>query len=201
VKGLISLTLVASLLGSVSAFAQSDNVPSGISRISGQKFYAADGSSLTFFVYAGGLAREIHSPDGSALVEVFAFKSEDGGTVSESEDTNEVAGKFQLTSDGLATEYNDGHVELLTQSGDALSMMTNSPEAGKVCTAWYPEGHHFSDTERRTAVFEAADKLALDEQDAAEEALKHSCDAPLGSLREASTTVQHSTVELTARAQ
>ncbi|HKD24115.1 MAG TPA: hypothetical protein VKB71_18995 [Rhizomicrobium sp.] len=187
-KGLISLTLAASLLGSVSAFAQSDNTPSAISRISGQKFYAADGSSLTFFVYAGGLAREIHTPDGSALVEVFAFKSGDGGTVSESEDTSAVAGKFQFTGDGLATEYNDGRVELLTQSGEALSMMTNSPEAGKVCTAWYPEGHRFSDTERRAAIFEVTDKLGLDEQDAAEAAVKHSCDAPLGSTREASAT-------------
>jgi len=188
VKGLISLTLAASLLGSVSAFAQSDSAPSGISRISGQKFYAADGSSLTFFVYAGGLAREIHTPDGSALVEVFAFKTDDGGTVSESEDTSEVAGKFQLTGDGMATEYNDGRMELLTQSGEALSMMTNSPEAGKVCTAWYPEGHRFSDTERRAAIFEVTDKLGLDEQDAAEAAVKHSCDAPLGATREANAS-------------
>jgi hypothetical protein len=187
VKGLISLTLAASLLGGAGAWAQADHQAdaAGIARIAGQKFYAADGSSLTFFVYEGGLAREIHTPDGTALVEVFAFKTSDAGTVSESEDTSRIDGKFELTDDGLATAFDDGRTEILTASGEGLSMMANSPSGEEVCTSWYPEGHRFSEAERKAAMIEVTERLGSGTQHVLSAAVRQSCDGPLGNTHEA----------------
>ena len=159
-KGLIVATLAASLLGSVCAVAQSADRTT-IAKIAGKKFYAADGSSLTFLAYKGGLAREIHTANGAVQIETYALSA---GTVSDAEAGNDPSGTFQITDAGLAADYKDGRSELLAPSGAGSMRMMLRGTTGEVsCTAWYPEGHRFSDAERNAALIDVSANLALDE--------------------------------------
>lgn len=162
-KGLIFATLAASLLGSVSALAQSDSVQpasaaqSTIGKIAGKKFTAADGSSLTFLAYKGGMAREIHTANGATIIETYALKDADDGTVSGADGG---AGTFKITAAGFSTDYNDGRSEMLASNGaGGLRMMLHTASGDLTCTAFYPEGHRFSDAERQAALI---DVTALD---------------------------------------
>lgn len=163
VKGLIVATLAASLLGSVSALAQSHSIrqasaeQSTIGKIAGKKFTAADGSSLTFLVYRGGLAREIHTANGAVLIQTYALNDSNAGTVSDPEGGNGPAGTFKITAQGLAAEYKDGRSEMLAPSGaDGMRMMLRSADGEMTCTAFYPEGHRFSDAERSAALIDVS---------------------------------------------
>jgi hypothetical protein len=163
VKGLIFATLAASLLGSVSALAQSESIrpvsaeQSTISKIAGKKFTAADGSSLTFFAYQGGLAREIHTATGATIIETYALKNSGAGTVSDSESSSGPAGTFRITAAGLTANYNDGHSETLAANGSGgMRMTTHGASGDLMCTAFYPEGHRFSDAERQAALIDVS---------------------------------------------
>ena len=163
VKGLIFATLAASLLGSVSALAQSDSIrstsaaQSTIAKIAGKKFTAADGSSLTFLAYQGGLAREIHTANGATIIETYALKDADAGTVSDADGGNRPAGTFKIIAAGFTADYNDGHSEMLAPNGaGGMRMMLHSAAGDLTCMAFYPEGHHFSDAERRAALIDVS---------------------------------------------
>jgi hypothetical protein len=161
VKGLIFATLAASLLGSVSALAQSQSIQpasverSTIGKIAGKTLYAADGSSLTFFAYQGGLAREIHTATGATVIETYALKSTDAGTVSDSEGASP-AGTFRITAAGLAADYNDGRSEILASNGAGMRMTMHGAAGDLTCTAFYPEGHRFTDAERTAALIDVS---------------------------------------------
>ena len=162
-KGLIFATLAASLLGSFSALAHSDSVQpvsaeqSTISKIAGKKFTAADGSSLTFLAYKGGMAREIHTANGATIIETYALKDRDAGTVSDAEGGSRPAGTFRITAAGFTAEYNDGHSEVLASDGTGgMRMMLHGAAGDLTCTAFYPEGHRFSDAERRAALIDVS---------------------------------------------
>ena len=160
-KGLIFATLAASLLGSVSALAQSDSMrpaeQSTIAKIAGKKFTAADGSSLTFLAYQGGLAREIHTANGATIIETYALKGADAGTVSDADGGSRPAGTFKITAAGFTADYNDGHSEMLAPNGaGGMRMMLHSASGDLTCTAFYPEGHRFSDAERQAALIDVS---------------------------------------------
>lgn len=164
-KGLIFATLAVSLLGGASALAQE---PSVVGKITGKTFYAADGSSLAFLAYRGGLAREIHTASGAVIIETLALKDRDGGTVSVSEDGSAPAGTFKLTGTTLATDYKDGRSELLTANGSgALEMVVHDADGALTCTAWYPQGHRFSEAEMKAALIDVSARLDLDTPNAA----------------------------------
>jgi hypothetical protein len=160
VKGLIFATLAASLLGSVSAFAQSYSMQpasaeqSTIAKIAGKKFTAADGSSLTFLAYQGGMAREIHTANGATIIETYALKNGDAGTVSGADGE---AGTFKITAAGLTADYNDGRSEILASNGaGGVRMMLHTANGELTCTAFYPEGYRFSDAERQAALIDVS---------------------------------------------
>ncbi len=158
VKGLIFATLAASLLGSVSALADSVQPASAeqstIHKIAGKKFTAADGSSLTFLAYQGGMAREIHTANGATIIETYALKAGDAGTVSGADGG---AGTFKIITAGFTADYNDGHSEMLTSNGaGGLRMMLHTASGDLTCTAFYPEGHRFSDAERQAALIDVS---------------------------------------------
>ena len=161
-KGLIFATLAASLLGSVSALAQSDFMQrasveqSTMAKIAGKKFTAADGSSLTFLAYQGGLAREIHTANGATIIETYTLKDADAGTVSDAEGGSRPAGTFKITAAGFTADYNDGHSEMLAPNGAGMQMMLHSAAGDLTCMAFYPEGHRFSDAERRAALIDVS---------------------------------------------
>jgi hypothetical protein len=154
VKGLIFATLAVSVLGSVSALAQSASVQSTIDGIAGKKFYAADGSSMTFLAYRGGLAREIHTANGATLIATYSLKNSGAGTVSDAEGGSRPAGTFKITAAGLTADYNDGHSEMLASDGAGVRMILHSASGDLTCTAFYPEGHRFSDAERKAALID-----------------------------------------------
>lgn len=162
-KGLIFATLAASLLGSVSALAQSYSMQpasaerSTIEKIAGKKFTAADGSSLTFLAYQGGMAREIHTANGATLIETYALKDGDAGIVSDADSGNRPAGTFKITAAGFTTDYNDGRSEMLTSNrAGELRMMLHTASGELSCTAFYPAGHRFSDAERQAALIDVS---------------------------------------------
>jgi hypothetical protein len=163
VKGLIFATLAASLLGSVSALAQSDSIrpasaeQSTIAKIAGKKFTSADGSSLTFLAYQGGMAREIHTANGATIIETYALKDADAGTVSDADGGSRPAGTFKITTAGFTADYNDGRSEMLASNGAGGMRMTLHSASGELtCTAFYPEGHRFSDAERQAALIDVS---------------------------------------------
>ena len=163
-KKLIVATLAASLLSSVGALADS---ASPIAKISGKKFTAADGSSLTFLTYQGGLAREIHTANGAVLIETYALSASNAGTVSDPEGGAGSAGTFTITAAGLTADFKDGRSELLAPNGaDGMRMMVRSTDGELSCTAWYPQGHRFTDAERQAALIDVSANLALNEASA-----------------------------------
>ena len=153
-KGLIFATLAAGLLGTVSALAHTDSM---VDQIAGKKFTAADGSSMTFLVYQGGLAREIHTANGQTLIETYSLKARDAGTVSDADSGSAPAGTFKITAAGLTAEYADGHSEMLAPNGaGGMRMMLHGAGGELTCTAFYPEGHRFSDAERQAALIDVS---------------------------------------------
>jgi hypothetical protein len=185
-KGLVSVALAASL-SCVGAFAQSaGSAPqTTIGKIAGKKFVSADGASLTIVAFKGGLAREIHEPDGAVVIETFALANGRTGTVSDAEDSSRTAGRFQLTPAGLTTIYSDGRSEtMIANAMGGVSMELRGSAGERTCTAWYPEGHRFSDAERQVALLDIADRLDLD---APQSSAKQSCDPDSGTTHEAQT--------------
>jgi hypothetical protein len=181
-KGLIFATLAMTLLGGASALAQSHSAESSVvGKIAGKTFYAVDGSSLSFLAYQGGLAREIHTANGAVIIETLALKNRAGGTVSVSEDGSASAGTFKLTGTALAMDYKDGRSELLTanESG-GLELVAHDVTGKLTCTAWYQQGHHFSEADVEAALIEVSAGLDLDTPPTA---ARESC-AP-GVMREA----------------
>ena len=150
-KGLIIATLAASLLGNVSAFAQSDSM---VDKMAGKTFTAADGSSMTFLVYRGGMAREIHTANGQTLIETYSLKT---GAVSDADGGSAPAGTFRITAAGLSAQYNDGHSEMLASNGaGSVRMMVRDAGGDLTCTAFYPDGHRFSDADRQAALIDVS---------------------------------------------
>ena len=171
-KGLIFATLAMTLLGGTVAQANPANEPAMIGKITGKTFYAADGSSLSFLAYQGGMAREIHTANGAVLIETLALTNGNGGTVATADSGSAPAGTFKLTATALVTDYRDGHSEMLSPNGAGGMEITSRSAAGDVmCTAWYPQGHRFSPAEMNAALIDVAARLDLNET------AHHSCDS------------------------
>jgi len=179
-KGLILATLAMTLLGSAVVQANPADKPAMIGKIAGKTFYAADGSSLSFLAYQGGIAREIHTANGAVMIETLALTNNDSGTITNADTGSAPAGTFKLTATSLITNYGDGHSETLASNGAGGMEITNRDAAGDVmCTAWYPQGHRFSEAEMQASLIDVAARLDLNET------ARHSCDS--ATTREAHT--------------
>jgi hypothetical protein len=73
----------------------------------------------------------------------------------------------------VEVRYADGRGELLTATPDGGVLMQRSASSGEMnCRSWYPDGHAFSETDKKEALAEYASRLGLGPTP------KAGCDAP-----------------------
>ena len=83
---------------------------------------------------------------------------EDGGAAAGAN----VTGFFRLTDTGVEVRYADGRGELLTATPDGGVSMQRSGVGGESsCRSWYPDGHAFSEADKKQALAEYASRLGL----------------------------------------
>jgi hypothetical protein len=71
-----------------------------------------------------------------------------------------VTGVFRLTDNGVELHYADGRAETLTAgAGGGVTMVTGGARVS--CRSWYPEGHVFSEAEKKAALADYAVRLGL----------------------------------------
>jgi hypothetical protein len=130
----------------------------------GKTLTAVDGSTIALDQNEGGLTRVVTLPTGVAQQTSFAFMSERIGTVSSE---SAAIGLFRANGDEIDTNYIDGKTEIMKSASDGGILLTSrSPDGNSACTAWYPEGHVFSQDEKRAAVEEYASRLGVNENSA-----------------------------------
>jgi hypothetical protein len=159
------------------ALAADAATPDWLTAVAGQKLNAVDGSTIQFTPVDKGVSLAVTSPTGDTQKNVFAMMSDKLGTVSDGANGDHLIGFFRTTDNGIEAQFADGHTETLTaNAGGGVSVMLSSAANGKACMAWYPQGHAFSDAERRAAVAEYAQRLGV--HDTKIPPISHSCDAP-----------------------
>jgi hypothetical protein len=163
VGGLASVpsTMIAT---SASASAQSDVDAQSQSAIldglAGTRLVSVDGSSIAFTATEAGFTREIARSDGAAQATSFNFINDRLGTVTSTEDPSQTIGLFRVTDSEIDVNYADGRSEVLTPNRTGgLSIALAAPNGNTYCMSWYPQGHMFSDAERKAAVAAYADRL------------------------------------------
>ena len=133
--------------------------------ISGKTLTGVDGSRIGLNLIEGGIERQITDMGGQPKKTTFTFMNDRLGTVVEDGGQTagaNVTGFFRLTDTGVEVRYADGRSEMLTATPDGGVSMQRSAINGDVsCRSWYPEGHIFSDTDKKLAVAEYASHLGL----------------------------------------
>jgi hypothetical protein len=188
-KHLAGATALALLFLTGAAFAgdEAPAAPDWMTTVAGQKLSAVDGSSIQFNVADKGVLLAVTSPGGETQKNIFAMMSDRLGTVSDGANGDHLIGFFRTTDSGLEAQFADGHNETLSMnSGGGVSVTLTSAANGKACMAWYPQGHVFSEAERKLAVAEYAQRLGV--TDGKIPAVSHSCDAPAQSPKVASAS-------------
>ena len=133
--------------------------------ISGKTLTSVDGSRIALTLIEGGIERQITETGSQPKKTTFTFMNDRLGTVVE--DGGQAAGAnvtgfFRLTDTGVEVRYADGRGEMLTASPDGGVLMRLSAINGDTsCRSWYPEGHVFSDADKKLAVAEYASRLGL----------------------------------------
>ena len=162
--------------------------------ISGKTLSSVDGSRIALTLIDGGIERQITDAGAQPKKTTFTFMNDRLGTVVE--DGGDAAGAnvtgfFRLTDTGVEVRYADGRGEMLTATPDGGVLMQRSAAGGETsCRSWYPDGHAFSEADKKQALAEYASRLGLSP------APKASCDAapgPQAMLRPSDTkTKEHS---------
>lgn len=133
--------------------------------ISGKTLASVDGSRIALTLIEGGIERQITEMGSQPKKTTFTFMNDRLGTVVE--DGGQAAGAnvtgfFRLTDTGVEVRYADGRGEMLTATPDGGVLMKLSAVNGDVsCRSWYPEGHVFSEADKKLAVAEYAARLGL----------------------------------------
>lgn len=133
--------------------------------ISGKTLISVDGSHIALTLIEGGIERQITDMGGQPKKTTFTFMNDRLGTVVE--DGGQAAGAnvtgfFRLTDTGVEVRYADGRSEMLTATPDGgVSMQRTAVNGNATCRSWYPEGHVFSDADKKLAVAEYASRLGL----------------------------------------
>jgi hypothetical protein len=127
----------------------------------GKTLVAVDGSTIDLGQSEGGLTRQVTLPTGVTQQTTFAFMNDRIGTVS---NDNAAVGLFRASGDEIDTNYIDGKTEVMKPgSAGGILLTSRSPDGNSACTAWYPEGHVFSQEEKKAAVEEFASRLGVSE--------------------------------------
>lgn len=136
-------------------------VNKNLSEIEGEKLIAVDGSSLALSAADDGFTREITKPDGASSTTAFTFVNDRMGTVADANDPDHVTGMFKMADDEIDIDYSDGRSEVLKPALGGVAQALRAPQAGTTCVIWYPQGHVFSDSERKAALADYASKLGV----------------------------------------
>jgi hypothetical protein len=139
------------------------NAPFG--GVSGKTLIGVDGSSIALNLIEGGMELQQVPAEGSPRKTTFTFMTDRMGTVVEDSGSqnagSSVTGFFRLTGKGVEVRYADGHSAMLTASADGGVQMALDGESGPSCRAWYPQGHAFSDGDKKIALNAYASRLGL----------------------------------------
>ena len=128
--------------------------------LAGTQLVSVDGSSIAFTATEAGFTREIARPDGARQATTFNFINDRLGTISSADDPSQTIGLFRVTDSEIDVNYADGRSEVLTPNRTGgLSIALAAPNGGSYCMSWYPQGHMFSDAERKAAVAAYANRL------------------------------------------
>ena len=131
--------------------------------MAGKTLVGVDGSTLSFTYTEAGLTRRIVSPGGAEQTTGFSFINDKLGTLSDTDTSSDVIGFFRRMPSGLDVTYADGRRETIAPApGGGVTMTLHAPDNGSYCMGWYPQGHVFSESERRAALTLYARKLGLE---------------------------------------
>ena len=130
--------------------------------ISGKTLAGIDGSTIALTLIEGGIERDITDAGAAPKKTTFTFMTDRMGTVVEDGGpVANVTGFFRLTDTGVEVRYTDGRSEILSANEDGGMLMTMETGAETTCRNWYPEGHAFSDADKKAALAAYASKLGL----------------------------------------
>jgi len=138
-----------------------------LANLSGKRLVAVDGASLSLVAIEGGIERDAASPGGQVTKTTFIFINDKLGTVAADGDpasaasSANVTGFFRLTDNGVEVRYADGKTEILSALDDGVLLRQQTQGAADICHAYFPDGHAFSDAEKKAAVAEYAIQLGL----------------------------------------
>jgi hypothetical protein len=154
----------------------------------GKTLLAVDGSSIALAESESGFTRAITKPDGATATTTFAFVNERMGTVADADDPSHVTGMFKMTDSEIDIDYSDGHSETLRPGAGGVTLSVRAPNGQTSCMAWYPEGHAFSDAEKKAALAEYAARLGVTLKGADAKTMAHpsTCNAPAVAAKQAS---------------
>jgi hypothetical protein len=160
--------------------AQTPSPRGHLSDVEGRKLLAVDGSSIALAESEGGFTRAIAKPDGVITTTAFTFVNERMGTVANADDPAHVTGLFKMTDAEIDVDYSDGHSEVLRPGAGGVTLSLRTSDGQNSCMAWYPDGHAFSEFERRAALVAYASKLGVTLKGADAKVVAHpsACNAP-----------------------
>ncbi|MGA9796256.1 MAG: hypothetical protein WBQ17_12060 [Rhizomicrobium sp.] len=142
--------------------APSDESASWIEQVSGKKFFAVDGSTVTLTQNDGGFTLDTIAPDGSDHRTAFNMLSDSLGSITEG-DGKTVTGVFRTVGNDIEANFADGRTETVaSNAAGGVTVMLKAPEAKSWCMRWYPQGHGFDEADKKQALAEYAAKLGLE---------------------------------------
>jgi len=125
----------------------------------GTELVAVDGATLELGLTDDGFQRTLALPNGNSQQIQFVFANGPVGTVSNGA---KAIGVFRAKASELDIDYADGATETIGEgAAGSLSDRARSADGGTMCTAWYPQGHVFSQSEKQAAVQEYASRLGV----------------------------------------
>ncbi len=132
--------------------------------LAGAILKGVDGSAVALNPIEGGIEMALTAPGGVPQKTTFTFMTDRLGTVVEDGGHGaNVTGFFRLTQTGVELHYADGRAETLsaTPEGGVAMVLTAASGGGASCRNWYPDGHVFSDSEKKAALADYAARLGL----------------------------------------
>lgn len=158
----IGLSVLALLCAVQFAFAGEVSAPRWYDDVAGTKLTSLEGSTAELSLGESGLDLNVTAPDGNTTDKLFQYMSDKLGAVYDASDKSTPIGVFRQSDKGIEAEYADGHSEIISaNNGGGLTIAIRAPDAGLMCMKWYPQGHTFSETERKEALAAYANKLGL----------------------------------------
>jgi len=132
--------------------------------LAGAALKGVDGSAIALNPIEGGIEMALTAPGGVPQKTTFTFMTDRLGTVVEDGGHGaNVTGFFRLTDSGVELHYADGRAETLaaTPEGGVAMVLTAAAGSRASCRSWYPDGHIFSDSEKKAALADYAARLGL----------------------------------------